>query len=294
VIQKLTADILRGMPLPDPGANSDKEQRGRVLVVGSSGAVPGAALLSGIAALRAGAGKLQLAVPRSIALAIGIACPESGIIALDESADSEPSSSACGQITKAAQHADGILVGPGLMDAETGKSFVQYLLATTRGGVVVDAAALAKILSLQDLVRNHEGRVVLTPHAGEMATLLDQDKRAIEGDPERAAREVAERLRCVVALKGATTFICGPDGSLWRNDAGAVGLGTCGSGDVLAGIITGLVARGTEPIAATLWGVFVHARIGEQLSKSVGALGFLARELLQEIPATLEQVAKGL
>ena len=293
MIQKLTADILRGMPLPDPGANSDKEQRGRVLVVGSSGAVPGAALLSGIAALRAGAGKLQLAVPRSMAVAIGTACPESGVIALAENDDGGPSSSACEQITKAAEHADGVLVGPGLMDAEIGKSLVQHLLTKTKGGVVVDAAALAQILSLQDLVRKHKGRVVLTPHAGEMATLLDRSKNTIEADPEEAAREVAARLRCVVALKGATTFICDPAGNLWRNDAGAVGLGTCGSGDVLAGIITGLLARGSEPLAATLWGVLVHARIGERLSASIGALGFLARELLTEIPAALEEVANG-
>jgi hydroxyethylthiazole kinase-like uncharacterized protein yjeF len=291
LIEELTADVLRSMPLPQPGVHADKDERGRVLVVGSSLAVPGAVLLSGIAALRAGAGKLQIAVPAPLAVAIGIACPETAVIPLGQDEAGHPFSRVDGHLCKSALDADGILVGPGLMDAVGAKNLLSNLLATTTdAGFVVDAAALAQILSLEDLVREKEGRLVLTPHSGEMATLLGRPKATIEADPQGAAREVATKLRCVVALKGATTFVCDPHGNMWRNDGGAVGLGTCGSGDVLAGIMTGLIARGAMPLEATLWGVFVHARIGERLSEKIGTLGFLARELLPEIPATLEEV----
>jgi hydroxyethylthiazole kinase-like uncharacterized protein yjeF len=288
--EKLTVEILQAMPLPRLGAHSDKNERGRVLVIGSSAAVPGAALLSGLAALRAGAGKLQLAVPRSLAISIGIACPESGVIALDETQDGEPSSKACEQISKSVRYADGILIGPGLMDTDTSKAILSHVLATTRGGVVVDAAALAKAGSLRALISEYEGRVVLTPHAGEMASMLDRSIEDIEADPEGVASEVATQLRCVVALKGSTTIICDAQGNRWCNENGPVGLGTSGSGDVLAGIIAGLIARGTSPLAATLWSVFVHAQIGCRLSETVGSLGFLARELLPEIPNALDEL----
>jgi ADP-dependent NAD(P)H-hydrate dehydratase len=291
MIESLTPDVLQAMPLPSPGAHSDKNARGRILVIGSSAAVPGAALLSGVAALRAGAGKLQLAVPRSLAISIGISCPESGIIALDETEDGELSSKARQQITKSVRRADGILIGPGLMDPSVSKSILSHVLATAKGGVVVDAAALAKVISLRHAFGGHEGRIVLTPHAGEMAALLGRSKESVEANPEDVACEVAKRMRCVVALKGATTIICDAHGKRWRNENGAVGLGTSGSGDVLAGIIAGLIARGASPLVAALWSVFVHAQIGRRLSETVGPLGFLARELLPEIPNVLDELS---
>lgn len=288
--ESLTTDVLRRHPLPEPGPDSDKEQRGRVLVIGSCARVPGAALLSGTAALRAGAGKLQFAVPASLAVALGVAMPESGVIALEETAQGDPLGGE--PLQKAATGADSVLLGPGLMEEDGAFAIARRLLAVDSGpGFVLDAVALARVLALRDSIGRRAERVILTPHAGEMAALLGVEKHIVERDPETCARNLAKDLQCVVALKGVTTFISDSRGSIWRNDHGAVGLGTCGSGDVLAGIIAGLLARGASALDASLWGVFVHAEIGRWLTETIAPLGFLARELLAEIPKALHGIS---
>jgi hydroxyethylthiazole kinase-like uncharacterized protein yjeF len=279
------------MPIPDPGEASDKDGRGRVLVVGSSAQVPGAILLSGIAALRSGAGKVLLAVPRSLALPIGIRFPEAGVLALPETKDGEPSPEALPILIERARATDAVLIGPGLMDQAACAPLVEGVLKEIQARFVLDASALQRVLSMPAAIGAQTSKPVLTPHAGEMAGLLHVPRSAIEAEPERFAREVAARLNCIVALKGATTFIAEPAGRVWRNNGGAVGLGTSGSGDVLSGLITGLLARGAEPVTATLWGVHAHALAGEALSRKIGRLGFLARELLVELPELLDKLS---
>ena len=124
---------------------------------------------------------------------------------------------------------------------------------------------------------------MLTPHAGEMAALLSIPKEEVVADPVLAARQAAAKFQAVVALKGATTWIVSPSGEAWKHDDGVIGLGTSGSGDVLAGVIGGLLARGAPPLVAALWGVRLHARAGHRLTASIGPLGFLAREIAHAI-----------
>jgi NAD(P)H-hydrate repair Nnr-like enzyme with NAD(P)H-hydrate dehydratase domain len=133
--------------------------------------------------------------------------------------------------------------------------------------------------------------VLITPHAGEMAHLTGMDKDEILAGPDRVALDAAQRWNAVVALKGARTVIAAPGGERWQHEGGNIGLATSGSGDVLAGIIAGLAARGAELTQAVSWGVSLHARAGERLAGRFGKLGYLARELPDEIPALLEQAA---
>jgi ADP-dependent NAD(P)H-hydrate dehydratase len=161
-----------------------------------------------------------------------------------------------------------------------------------RGNFVLDAAALHGVLKRGSGITRQEGSVILTPHAGEMAKILNVSRQAVEEAPDAAARTVSQALNCVVVLKGATSFICDARGSMFRNEHGAVGLGTGGSGDVPAGLIAGLFARGAEPLTATLWGVYVHAHIGTILTDKVGTLGFLSREVLDEIPGVLSALVE--
>ena len=132
--------------------------------------------------------------------------------------------------------------------------------------------------------------MIVTPHSGEMAAILGRSKEEIKADPQDAALEAASALQAVVAMKGAKTYIAAPDGRLYLNRYGCIGLATSGSGDTLAGIIAGLAARGADPVQATVWGVYLHARAGDSLAKRIGPLGFLARELLAEIPALMQNV----
>lgn len=128
---------------------------------------------------------------------------------------------------------------------------------------------------------------MITPHAGEMAALLDWDKETVLHDTAQALRHAIKRYYVTAVLKGAETLIAQPNGATYRHQGSVIGLATGGSGDVLAGVIGGLLARGAPPAQAAAWAVYIHAAAGQRLTKGVGPLGFLARELLPEIPAIL-------
>src|SRR6185369_4382048 len=125
------------------------------------------------------------------------------------------------------------------------------------------------------------------PHAGELASLLDCDEERIDRDPVGCGRRAAELYRSVVLVKGVTSHVVTPAGEVWTYDGGAPGLGVSGSGDVLAGIVGGLLARGAEPLNALLWAVWLHGEAGAALAKKVGPIGFLAREIADQVPALL-------
>ncbi len=288
----ITADLLRRMPLPQPDGDGDKEQRGRVLVVAGSVEVPGGALLAGIGALRAGAGKLQIATAASIAPHLGLALPEALVSGLPETPDGGIAPDSARRLAGRAAHCDAVLIGPGMMDEPAVAALTAALLAGLDGpAFVLDAAALAGLGDDPAPLHRHGGRVVLTPHAGEMAALLGRTRDRVLADPLGAARQAAARLRAVVVLKGGQTRIVSPQGEAWIYRDGAVGLATSGSGDTLAGIVAGLLARGAAPLQAAAWGVRLHGEAGNRLTRRHGPLGFLARELLAEIPAAMAALA---
>ena len=283
--------MLRDWPLPQPDGDDDKESRGRVLVVGGEVAIPGAVVLAGIAALRAGAGKLQIATCRSIAPTVGVAVPEALALGLDENANGTIAESAAVSLKSLIEGTDAILIGPGMRMSDDSNSFVGLLLPECAGySIVLDAGALGLLKSSRNSLEPFGGNAVITPHTGEMAKILDIDEKKIETDPGEASIDAARSLGAVVVLKGSNTFIATPDGDLYRYESGDVGLATSGSGDTLAGIITGLLARGSDPLHAALWGVFLHGTAGNVLAKRMGRIGYLARELLDEIPALMNDV----
>lgn len=303
----VTAELLRGMPLPQPDGDGDKETRGRVLVVAGSVPVPGGALLAGIGALRAGAGKLQIATAAGIAPHLGLALPEALVAGLPETPDGGIAPDSAEALAERASRCDTVLIGPGMMDEAAVAALTAGLLTRLEpaadpaldpadgGGprFVLDAGALAGLGRDPGPVQRHAGHVVITPHAGEMAGLLGCSREQVEADPLAAARQTAAHLKAVVALKGSCTRIVTPDGRAWAYRGGTVGLATSGSGDTLAGIVAGLLARGASPQQAAIWGVYLHGEAGNRLSRRIGPLGFLARELLAEIPPAMAALAEG-
>ena len=286
---QLDAALLRAMPLAEIRDRVDKETRGRLVVVGGSLRVPGAPLLAGVAGLRAGAGKVQLAIPKCLAASIGAAFPESGILPLPETADGEIDCDRLDHCLPELSRADAILIGPGVMNTECGERLSAFLLERLDGPVlVIDAVALTSLTGKAELVSSQRGRVVITPHAGEMASLTGLDKERVTADPLSVAMQVSEEFNCTTVLKGSKTTIVQPRGVPYTHHLENAGLATAGSGDVLAGIIAGLIARGNSPILAALWGVHVHAQAGNRLAK-LARIGFLARELLEEIPRVLDE-----
>lgn len=288
----VTRELLQGT-LPTIDEDDDKDSRGRVLVVGGEVAIPGAVVLAGIAALRAGAGKLQIATCRSIAPTIGVAVPEALSLGLDETGEGTIAESAVSKLGNLAENADAILIGPGMTVGDDNTRFVsRFLIAYAGTPVVIDAGALGVLNSSPDALVPRGGNAVITPHAGEMAAVLGIEKKEVSANPANVALNAAKQLGAVVALKGSQTWIAVPGGDLFCYDSGDVGLATSGSGDTLAGIVAGLMARGCDPLNAALWGVFLHGEAGNVLAKRMGRVGYLARELLDEIPPILNEVTK--
>lgn len=172
---------------------------------------------------------------------------------------------------------------------DAGGRLVDAIVADARwtGTAVLDAAALMALHHRAKAVRARGGATVLTPHIGEMAALLDQDAAAIEADRQDAVRRAAGHFGAVVTLKGRNTLIAAPDGAVLVYTGGGVGLATGGSGDVLAGIVAGLAARGADPLVATAWAVWLHGEAGRRCGERIGPIGFLARELLALVPGLM-------
>ena len=284
----IDAALLRTWPLPVP-AGGDKNARGSVFVVAGAPQMPGAAVLCATATLRAGAGKLQIGTCASVAAHVGTAVPESLVVALPETPSGAIALACAATIVERANKADALVIGPGLVDQRASARLIAAVARDLDVPAVIDAAALACFSDDAGALARLNGRVVLTPHAGEMASMLSCERRAVEADPASFALEAARRFNAVVALKGETTYVADPSGALYRNEHGNVGLATSGSGDVLAGVIGGLLARGATPLVAAAWGVFLHARAGDALAQRIG-FGFLARELPAEIPKLMGEI----
>jgi len=279
---KLDRAALRAHPLP-PVVDGGKESKGRLLVVAGSREVPGAAILTATAAMRAGAGKLRIATVNSIAIQIGIAMPEAMVVGLAEAEEGAFARAAVRPLAEQARKVDAVVAGPGLAEGDSGERIAEALVAS-EARLALDAALLH---ALQPLEAARATMPVLLPHSGELASLLDCNEERVERDPVGCGRRAAELYRSLVLVKGVTSHVVTPDGDVWTYDGGAPGLGVSGSGDVLAGIVGGLLARGAEPLSAVLWAVWLHGEAGAALAKKVGPIGFLAREIADEIPALL-------
>jgi ADP-dependent NAD(P)H-hydrate dehydratase len=285
--RQLSPRALRGWPLPQPTGN--KRSRGQVLVVGGGRSTPGAAMLAGLAALRVGAGVLTLAVAESVAAAVGAAVPEAGVLWLPESSEQVLDGGAVPALTDRLAKASVLLVGPGLDDPDGARSLLDRLVPELPAElpVVLDAFAIGVLPDLESPARTAlAGRLVLTPNQTEIRYLLGSgEERADIGIDQ--LREAAGQYAAVLSCDN---LVVRPDGTAWLVPAGHSGLGTSGSGDVLAGAVAGLVARGAELDQAACWGTYLHATAGERLAAPVGPLGFLAGELLGQLPLILAEL----
>jgi ADP-dependent NAD(P)H-hydrate dehydratase len=286
----VTASLLRRWQLPLPGGDADKEDRGTVLIIGGASEIPGALLLAGVAALRAGAGKLQLAGPRSVVPALGVAVPEARVFALPETSDGLLDRKSAARAVECAGSADAILIGPGMLNEDAIRGFMEVAIPRLSGKrLVIDAIALSALRGGRYRF-TEDTEAVLTPNVVEMARLTGTMKESVESDLRASALSVADDLNAVVVLKGAETIIATPYGEVFRYSEGDVGLATSGSGDVLAGILTGLLARGATLDQAAVWAVYLHGAAGNRLKRRIGPVGFLGRELSEEIPGLMNGV----
>lgn len=273
--ESVTPALLRAWGLPDPG--DSKKSRGQVAVVGGSLRSPGAVLLACEAALRVGAGRLSALVPVTMQGGFALAMPEAAAFALPGRAE-DP---ILGSGLDALRAADAVLVGPGFDEPEQTRDTLRAVAAAGVRTLVLDAYALGILARVprEELPAD----LILNPNTEEAEILFG---RPSSEDRVGDTLEIAARFDAVVNCYGT---VATPEGEAWVIDAGGAGLGTSGSGDVLAGAITGFAARGLDPARAAVWGSWTHAQAGDRLTQRDG-LGFLARELAAELRHPIREV----
>ena len=288
---EITKDFLRDNPLPQLDDAGDKKDRGRLLLIGGSSQMPGPIILAALAALRAGAGKVQVITGASIAPTVAGALLEGRVFAMPETQAGGIADSAFDRILERTTRADAILIGPGLIDEQSLAPLIDHLLTRLEGKpLVIDAGALNLITGSVQKIESPSVNVLLTPHRGEFARLLGCPLEQITKEPVQAVRGAVAKFKVNILLKGSDTFLATTPGELYRHKGGNIGLATGGSGDALAGLIGGLLARGASIAQAAAYGVYIHAQAGARLARCLSPLGFLARELLPEFPKLLGEL----
>jgi NAD(P)H-hydrate epimerase len=273
--------------LPDRSDRAHKGTFGSVLVVAGSFSYPGAALLSGLGAMRAGAGLVEVAIGESIVGHLAAGVPELTWLPLDEEGRGLVAPSGWRTIAAAAADRDALVVGPGLGRQPAGQRRARQLIEAVHRPCVVDADGLNALATVPRWWEGVRGSLVLTPHPGEFARLTGTEVMDPGDDEGRAtaAAVAAARFRQVVVLKGAATVIAAPDGRTMASAIATPALATAGSGDVLAGAIGALLAAGVQPFEAAVCGVALHGTAGMLAEARIGRAGVLARDIAALLPA---------
>ncbi len=284
--------------LPPRPERAHKGDFGRVLVVAGSIEYPGAAVLTALGAMRAGAGLVRVAAAESVVARLAGAAPEVTWMALDEEAPGLIAPAGWRRVTAEAPGYDAAVIGPGLGRQPASQRRARQLIAGIRVPTVVDADALNALAEERQWWRALRSTLVLTPHPGEFSRLTRDAPPDGDDDDARAGAtaEASAAWGQVVVLKGARTVVAGPDGALVRSDIAVPTLATAGSGDVLAGAIGALLAGGLGPFEAAACGVAMHAAAGVRAAERIGRSGVLATEiaaLLPEIAGRLRSTTAG-
>jgi len=279
--------------LPDRPSDGHKGTFGTVVVLAGSLGLTGAAYLGATAAARSGAGLVKLLVAETIYPILAVKCTEVMATPVPEVAPGAVGHAAYDSILRQLATASVGIIGPGLGRDSSTWRLVLDLALHAKCPLVIDADGL-NALAVSPRAKGKLGKNrVLTPHPGELARLMSKTADAINADRESAARKAAKEWGAIVVLKGAHTVVAHPDGRTSEDPHEVPALASGGTGDVLSGIIGGLIAQGSEPYAAAVTGVYVHAAAGRRISERLGDSGLLASDLLLEIPLVMNVLRQG-
>lgn len=265
----VASGLLRDWPLP--GGQGNKDAQGRVLIVGGNTGTPGAILLAAEAAMRAGAGKLQITTVDTVAVHLAVAIPEGYVEGLPADADGDLSIDGANRIVELASSCDAVVIGPGFMTPEGAGRLMEGVVPRLDTAVCIDALGLAYLTGNLTAVRHLAGRVVLSPNLTELYRTLEREQDDDDEGVVRTIADLASATGAVVVSGGENTFVVTPDEEAWSDRAGGQGMAVSGSGDVKAGIVAGLLARGADATQAAVWASHVHGRCGERLGVPVRA-----------------------
>lgn len=275
--------------LPERRPDGHKGDFGRVLVIAGSRGMTGAATLAAESALRAGAGLVYLAFPESLSPVIETKLTEVVKLPLPDS-NGALTARSLSAIEQALTDKTVVALGPGLSQSPQIAKLLTELLPQLKIPIVLDADGINNLKNSSVLSKKQlRAPLVFTPHAGELARLLGKTREDVEAHRVEIAQHVATELRATLVLKGAPTVTALPDGKFFINSTGNSGLATGGSGDVLTGLIAGLIAQGMKPEDAAVTGVYLHGRVADELKKELGERGLIAGDLVRHLPRVLKE-----
>jgi NAD(P)H-hydrate epimerase len=285
----LTADLIKSYLTPRV-EDAHKGTTGHLLVVAGSPGKTGAASMTSISALRAGAGLVTLAIGQSLNSVLESQMLEAMTAPLPESQEGALGESAFGIIQKLMSGKKCLAIGPGLGQALETRKLVHKIILESQIPVVVDADGINHLVGRMQILKKAHVPIILTPHPGEMARLLDVNVGNIQQDRINCARNVAVDLNVHVVLKGARTIIAHPDGRIFINPTGNAGMASGGMGDVLTGIIAGQIVQGFSPESAAHIGVYLHGAAADSLAHTIGPYGYLAGEVMHAVPGEIKKI----
>ncbi len=268
--------------LPDRPDRSHKGMFGRVLCIAGSINMAGASYLCGYAALRTGAGLVRIFTREENRVILQTLLPEAILTTFSSESGAEE------KLNEALAWADTVAIGPGLGKEAWASMLVRRTLAEFHGPMVLDADGINLAAGHREWLTQHEGPLILTPHVGEYGRLMDQPAAAISADIPGQARTCAEKYQCICVLKDAPTAVASSDGTCWMNSTGNNGMSTAGSGDVLTGILAGLLGQKVKAEDAARLGVWLHGRSGDLAARMEGTYGLMARHLIQYLPEAMK------
>jgi NAD(P)H-hydrate epimerase len=278
--------------LPKRPPFAHKGTFGHLLVVAGSPGKTGAAALAGDAGIRSGCGLVTVAVPATLHSILEVKLTEAMTVALAEE-DGLLALAAADQIAHLTASCQALALGPGLGQSAELRHLLRQVMATVQLPMVIDADGLNLLAGQLECLRERQTKaLILTPHPGEMARLAGVSVSTIEADRFSVARDFARQHQVVLLLKGARTIIAAPDGRVHINTSGNNGLSSGGSGDVLTGLIGGLLAQGCDAFAAASLAAWWHGRAAEQIAANRGEAGMTASDLIGQLPLVRHQLAQ--
>ncbi|BBO80625.1 bifunctional NAD(P)H-hydrate repair enzyme [Desulfosarcina ovata subsp. sediminis] len=279
--------------LPHRDATAHKGHTGHLLVLAGSPGKTGAAAMTAMGAMRAGAGLVTLGVPQSLNPVLETLVTEAMTVGLAQTVQGTLDESAFQAVQGLMADKRCLAVGPGLgTDPSTGR-LLGHLIESATMPLIVDADGLNLIAGNLSVLSKKQAPMVLTPHPGEMARLCGLSTADIQRDRVSHARDFARQHGVHLVLKGAATVIARPDGHVFINPTGNPGMAAGGMGDVLTGLIAGLITQGMNVSAAAQAGVYLHGAAADRLARSKAATGYLATEVLDAVPAAMQGLRSG-
>ena len=279
--------------IPQRSATAHKGHTGHLLILAGSPGKTGAAALTAAAAMRTGAGLVTLGIPKSLNPVLETMVTEAMTVGLPETADGALDESAHESVISLMEGKRCLAIGPGLgTHASTGR-LVGRLIEESPVPLVIDADGLNLIAAEPSVLSRRRSPIVLTPHPGEMASLSGHSTADIQDDRIGHARAFAERHQVHLVLKGAATVVARPDGTVFVNATGNPGMAAGGMGDVLTGLIAGLVTQGMEASAAAQTGVYLHGMAADRMAEKKAPVGYLATEVIDTLPEAMHELLTG-